>query len=75
MPSSNAPRFSFKKRDELDAMIEDLEHEVAYRLAELQSHYGAYADTILAMTSAEDDQYVYERINRILGSHGLLPDG
>jgi hypothetical protein len=74
MPPSNAPHFTFKKREELDAMIEDFEHDVAYKLAELQSHYGAYADTILSMTSAEDDKYVYERISRILASRGLLPD-
>lgn len=74
MPASSAWGFSFKRRDELDALIDKLDQDLSYRLEDLQAHYSAYADTILSMTSADDDQYVSERINAVLKSHGLLDD-
>jgi hypothetical protein len=74
MASSNAGKFSFKSRNELDDIIFRFERDVSRRLAELQAHCGAYADTILSMTSAEDDQYVHNRISAILASRGLLTD-
>ncbi|MCI4568475.1 hypothetical protein [Lysobacter sp. CFH 32150] len=74
MPESSAWKFSYKRRDELDALIDKFEEELSYRLSDLQAHYSAYADTILSMTGAHDDQYVSERINTILKSRGLLSD-
>jgi len=74
MAASSAWESSFKRRDELDDLIDKLEQDLSYRLDDLQAHYSAYADTILSMTSADDDQYVSERINTILRSHGLLTD-
>lgn len=74
MPESSAWKFSYKRRDELDALIDKFEEELSYRLSDLQAHYSAYADTILSMTGADDDQYVSERINTILRSRGLLSD-
>lgn len=74
MPESSAWKFSYKRRDELDALIDKFEEELTYRLGDLQAHYSAYADTILSMTGADDDQYVTERINTILKSRGMLSD-
>ena len=74
MPESSAWKFSYKRRDELDALINKFEEELSYRLGDLQAHYSAYADTILSMTGADDDQYVTERINTILKSRGFLSD-
>lgn len=74
MPESSAWKFSYKRRDELDALIDKFEEELSYRLSDLQAHYSAYADTILSMTGADDDQYVTERINTILKARGLLGD-
>lgn len=71
MPASSAREFSFKARAELDALIEKFDQDLAYRLEDLQAHFDAYADSILSMTSAHDDQYVSERINAILRSRGL----
>ena len=72
MPASSAWEFSFKRRDELDTLIDRFDQDLSYRLDDLRSHYSAYADTILSMASAEDDQYVSERIDTIFRSHGLL---
>lgn len=74
MPESSAWKFDFKRREELDALIDKLEEDLSFRLDDLQAHYSAYADTILSMTSAEDDQYVSERIRTILKARGLLTD-
>lgn len=74
MPASSARDPDFKRRDELDALIDKFDQDLSYRLQDLQAHFSAYADTILSMTSADDDQYVSERINTILKSRGLLDD-
>lgn len=74
MSASSALESAFKRRDELDALIDKLDRDLAYRLDDLLAHYSAYADTILSMASADDDQYVSERIDRILRSRGLLTD-
>jgi hypothetical protein len=71
MPASSSWQFSFKRRDELDALIDKFDQDLSYRLEDLQAHFSAYADSILSMTSAHDDQYVSERIDAILKSRGL----
>lgn len=74
MPASSAREFSFKGRAELDALIDKFDQDLAYRLEDLQARFDAYADSILSMTSADDDRYVSERLNAILRSRGLQPD-
>ena len=74
MPASSAWEFSFKRRDELDTLIDKFDQDLSYRLDDLAAHFSAYADTILSMASADDDQYVSERIDAILRSRGLLND-
>lgn len=63
-----------KSRAELDELIDGFEQDLSRRLEDMVSHFNDYADTILSMTGTEDDQYVCERINRILRERGLLPD-
>lgn len=72
MASSSTAKFRFKRRDELDALIDQFERDLSFSLNELQTHYTTHADIILSMTSADDDQYVCDRLNTILRSYGLL---
>lgn len=74
MASSSADKSSAKSREELDMLIDCFEQDLSSRLDALVAHFNGYADTILSMTSADDDQYVCDRINGILREHGLLPD-
>lgn len=74
MTTSSAGKFAFKPRGELDVLIEKFEHDVTDKLEELTEHFTAYADIILSMTGADDDQYVCNRLNSILQERGLLRD-
>ena len=74
MASSSAAKFRFKRRDELDTLIDQFERDLSVSLNELQAHYATHADIILSMTGADDDQYVCDRLNTILRSYGLLDE-
>jgi hypothetical protein len=71
MGASSASKFSFKRRDELDALIDGFEQDLSVRLDELVSYCNGYANTILSVTGADDDQYVCNRINTILQERGM----
>lgn len=72
MASSNARKFDFKTREQLDALLDDFERDLDYRLDELRVHFDGYADSILGMTGADDDQYVSRRIEAALSRRALL---
>ncbi|HEY0661956.1 MAG TPA: hypothetical protein VGD21_11635 [Lysobacter sp.] len=74
MAASTAEKFRFKHRDELDTLIDEFERDLSFNLNELQAHYATRADIILSMTGADDDQYVCDRLNTTLRSHGLLDE-
>lgn len=74
MGASSAGKFSFKRRDELDALIERFERELTHRLEEVSAYCDSYANTILSVTGADDDQYVCNRLNAILRKHALQFD-
>jgi hypothetical protein len=74
MAASSAGKFTFKQRAELDAMLDAFEGDLARKREELNAHFSAYADIILSMTSADDDQYVCNRLDSILRGNGLPGD-
>ena len=75
MGASSAGKFSsFKPRDELDALIDGFEQDLSKRLDELVVYCNGYANSILSVTAADDDQYVCNRINTVLREHALLLD-
>ena len=74
MGASSADKFSYKRRDELDALIDRFEQDLATRIADLVAYSNGYANTILSVTSADDDEYVCNRINTILKHRGLQFD-
>lgn len=49
-----------------------LDEDVAHRLNDLQAHYRAYADSILALSHLEDRKYVLGRIKTVFRSYGLI---
>jgi hypothetical protein len=65
-------RFSFKRREELDALIDGFDHDLSKRLEQLSAYCNGYADSILSVTGADDDQYVCDRINEVLRKHELM---
>ena len=71
MGASSADKFSFKRRDELDALIDGFEQDLSARIDDLAAYCNGYANTILSVTGADDDQYVCQRINTILRDRGL----
>ncbi|GAB3104027.1 hypothetical protein [Lysobacter terrae] len=71
MGASSADKFSFKRRDELDTLIDTFEQDLSTRIDDLIAYANGYADTILSVTSADDDQYVCTRINSMLKERGL----
>ena len=74
MGASSAGKFSFKQREELDTLIYRFEQDLAIRVDDLIAYCNGYANTILSVTSADDDQYVCNRINGILRNRGLQFD-
>ena len=74
MGASSADKFSFKRRDELDTLIDTFEQDLSTRIDDLIAYANGYADTILSVTSADDDQYVCTRINNMLKERGLRFD-
>ena len=74
MGVSSAGKFAFKRREELDALIDGFEQDLLTRFDELVAYCNGYADTILSVTGADDDEYVVNRINAILRERGLLPE-
>ncbi|HEY1140730.1 MAG TPA: hypothetical protein VGE88_11055 [Lysobacter sp.] len=74
MGASSAGKFSFKRRDELDTLIDTFEQDLSARIDDLVAYVNGYADTILSVTGADDDQYVCTRINGILKERGLRFD-
>lgn len=71
MGASSADKFSFKQRDELDGLIDGFEQDLSARIDDLVAYCNGYANTILSVTGADDDQYVCQRINTILRDRGL----
>ncbi|QSX77761.1 hypothetical protein [Agrilutibacter solisilvae] len=71
MASSNARKFDFKPREQLDLLVDEFERDVDHRLQELRTHLDARAESILSMTGADDDRHVCNRIDAILHRRGL----
>jgi len=75
MGTSSANKFScFKRRDQLDALVDSFEQDLSSRLDELVAYCNGYANSILSVTGADDDQYVCNRINAVLRQHAILVD-
>ena len=74
MGISSASKFAFKRREELDALIAGFEKNLSSRLSALSDYCNGYANSILSVTAAEDDQYVCDRINSVLREQTLLLD-
>jgi len=72
MGASGTDKFQFKQRDELDAMLDRFEQELSMRVDALIEYCNGYANSILSVTGADDDQHVSNRINAILRECGLV---
>ena len=71
MSASGADKVLYKQRDELDALLDGFEQDLSMRVEALIDFCNGYADSILSVTSADDDQHVSNRIDTILRQSGL----
>ena len=71
MRASGTDNFQFKQRDELDALLDSFEQDLSMRVDALVEYCNGYADSILSVTGADDDQHVSSRISAILRECGL----
>ena len=71
MRASGTDNFQFKQRDELDALLDSFEQDLSMRVDALVEYSNGYADSILSVTGADDDQHVSCRISAILRECGL----
>lgn len=71
MGASGTDKFKFKPRDELDALLDGFEQDLAVRVDALVEYCNGYADSILSVTGADDDPHVSSRISAILRECGL----
>lgn len=71
MGASGTDNFQFKQRDELDALLNSFEQDLSMRVDALVEYCNGYANSILSVTSADDDPHVSRRINAILRECGL----
>ena len=78
MSAYGAQKSHHKRREELDILLDGFERNLSMRVDALIDYCNGYADSILSVTSDEDDPYVSTRINAILRHYSLtfnLPDG
>lgn len=71
MGTSDANKVSFKRREELDVLLDGFERDLSRRVDELTDYCNGYANSILSVTEPSDDQYVSDRIQAILQQRGL----
>ncbi|WP_457095521.1 hypothetical protein [Lysobacter sp. P5_B9] len=64
-------KFSFERRDQLDALIDSFEQCLSRLLDELVAYCNGHANSILSVTGEDDDQYVCNRINAVLRKHAF----
>jgi len=74
MGASGTDKFQFKGRDELDALLDGFEQDLSMRVDALVDYCNGYANSILSVTGADDDQYACSRINAILRECSLAFD-
>lgn len=77
MATSGAHTSHYKRREELDLLLDGFEQNLSMRVDALIDYCNDYADSILSVTSDDDDAHVSSRLDAILRHHSLafnLPD-
>ncbi|GAB3349608.1 hypothetical protein [Lysobacter tyrosinilyticus] len=77
MSASDAHKPHYKRREELDILLDGFERDLTMRVDALIDYCNGYADSILSVTADGDDPHVSSRINAILRQCSVtfnLPD-